>query len=107
MPTLMVAVNTIGVSRVPHSRIVNEPVNSPAPFNTAVPAAIGRSYSDGSESGHDRGDSGAVTGDRRVADAYAVDIGDRVVAASAKRSNLDAALAWARPLLGTRLRHPP
>src|SRR4051794_5333282 len=56
---------------------------------------------------HDRGDSGAVTGDRRVADAYAVDIGDRVVAASGKRSDLDAALAWARPLLGTRLRHPP
>ena len=51
MPTLIVAVRTTGVSKVPHSRTVSDPVSSPAPLSTAVPAAIGRRNMESSVSG--------------------------------------------------------
>ena len=40
-PTAWVDVRYTGVSRMPHSRISREPVSSPAPLRTAVPAGTG------------------------------------------------------------------
>ena len=93
-PSCIVEVSQTGVSSMPASRMVMNPVHSPIPLSTAPPATTGRV---GVLGEHERGHAGArgLAGDRRVAEADTGDVEHRVGRAGRQHADHDSEVAGA------------